>query len=154
MVTELLGSARCRSVSFRGPTMATQGFRVFDSDLHVLEPADLWERYIDPKFKDRAPRGHVESALGVRVQRGGRVYPTYGKFRETIVKPQWKKMEETYRDSIARGFDPVSQLAAMDREGVDVAMLFPSRGLYVIADDSMESDLAVAIARASNDWMA
>jgi hypothetical protein len=26
------------------------GYRVFDSDMHVLEPADLWERYIDPAF--------------------------------------------------------------------------------------------------------
>ena len=27
-----------------------------DADGHVLEPADTWQRYIDPKFKDRALR--------------------------------------------------------------------------------------------------
>ena len=34
------------------------GFKVFDSNMHVLEPVDLWERYIDPSFRDRAPGGH------------------------------------------------------------------------------------------------
>ena len=30
--------------------MAKQGFRVVDSDIHVAEPADLWERYLEPQF--------------------------------------------------------------------------------------------------------
>ena len=37
--------------------MARNGFKVMDSDMHVIEPEDLWERYIDSSFKDRAPRG-------------------------------------------------------------------------------------------------
>jgi uncharacterized protein len=37
--------------------MAKNGFKVMDSDMPIVEPADLWERYIDPAFKDRAPRG-------------------------------------------------------------------------------------------------
>ena len=39
--------------------MAKDGFRVFDSDMHIMEPPDLWERYIDPEFRDRAPRGRT-----------------------------------------------------------------------------------------------
>ena len=34
------------------------GFRAVDADMHVLEPADLWDRYIDPAYRDRAPKGH------------------------------------------------------------------------------------------------
>src|SRR5207245_10926419 len=33
--------------------MAKQGFRVMDSDLHVIEPRTLWEDYLDPKFRGR-----------------------------------------------------------------------------------------------------
>src|SRR3989442_1394937 len=33
--------------------MAKNGFRVIDSDLHVIEPRDLWDRYLDPKFRGR-----------------------------------------------------------------------------------------------------
>ena len=37
--------------------MAKNGFKVMDSDMHVIEPVDLWERYIDRSFKERAPLG-------------------------------------------------------------------------------------------------
>ena len=31
--------------------MATkEGWLVADSDMHVMEPADLWQRYIDPSM--------------------------------------------------------------------------------------------------------
>ena len=31
--------------------MARDGFKVLDSDMHIVEPADLWDRYIDPALK-------------------------------------------------------------------------------------------------------
>ena len=33
-----------------------RAYTVVDADGHILEPLDLWERYIDPAFRDRAPR--------------------------------------------------------------------------------------------------
>jgi hypothetical protein len=37
--------------------MASKNLKVLDSDIHIIEPADLWPRYIDPEFRDRAPSG-------------------------------------------------------------------------------------------------
>ncbi len=34
----------------------TRAYNVIDADGHILEPLDLWDHYIDPKFRDRAPR--------------------------------------------------------------------------------------------------
>jgi hypothetical protein len=34
--------------------MAKHGFQLIDAELHVMEPVDLWERYIDPEFAGRA----------------------------------------------------------------------------------------------------
>ena len=31
------------------------GFRILDSDFHVMEPDDLWERYLDEEWKPQAP---------------------------------------------------------------------------------------------------
>ncbi len=31
-------------------------YNVIDADGHILEPLDLWDKYIEPKFRDRAPR--------------------------------------------------------------------------------------------------
>ena len=33
-----------------------RAYNVIDSDGHILEPLDLWEKYMDPAFRDRAPR--------------------------------------------------------------------------------------------------
>jgi hypothetical protein len=35
--------------------MAKNGFKLIDAEMHVMEPVDLWQRYIDPQFKARAP---------------------------------------------------------------------------------------------------
>jgi uncharacterized protein len=35
--------------------MAKNGFKIIDSDMHIMEPPDLWERYIDAKFRALAP---------------------------------------------------------------------------------------------------
>ena len=36
--------------------MSKQGFKIMDSDLHVQEPADIYERYLEEPFRSRAPR--------------------------------------------------------------------------------------------------
>ena len=30
-------------------------WKFMDSDMHVIEPVDLWQRYIDPEYRERAP---------------------------------------------------------------------------------------------------
>ena len=37
--------------------MTKDGMKVLDSDMHLMEPVDLWERYIDARYKADAPRG-------------------------------------------------------------------------------------------------
>src|SRR5258708_10837996 len=62
-------------------------------------------------------------------------------------------LNEKYPEEEARGFDNVAQVRAMDKEGLDVAILYPSRGLFVLAVDGLDPELAAAIAKAYNDWM-
>ena len=139
---------------------------VADSDLHVMEPPDLWERYIDPAFKHAAPVGLAEMKRDMRVRVKSRVLLKTG-----FVRPQspsngggsgWRKDHDAaYAASEARGWDAQSQVDAMDAEGLDLAVLFPSRGLFVLGLDStavsgtdgLEGDYAAAIAKAYNDWM-
>jgi len=42
----------------------TRTYNVIDADGHILEPLDLWDNYMDPKFRDRAPRLVVDPATG------------------------------------------------------------------------------------------
>jgi len=34
----------------------TRAYNVIDADGHILEPLDLWDKYIDPEFRERRPR--------------------------------------------------------------------------------------------------
>src|SRR5205823_5808232 len=52
--------------------------------------------------------------------------PALGPIRERI-------LNEKYREEEARNFDNVAQVRAMDKEGLDIAILYPSRGLFVLA---------------------
>ena len=45
--------------------MAREGFLILDSDLHMMEPDDLWARYLDGPHKANPPRffGGQQQAL-------------------------------------------------------------------------------------------
>ena len=134
--------------------MAKQGFKVMDSDMHVMEPADLWQTYMEPAFKDRAPVGksRFKRDLGVTVE---------GREVETAVSPQFQAgrrserevRDPNYTDGEGSGWDAGSQVRAMDVEGIDIAVLFPSRGLNVLGLSGIDPKLAAAICRAYNSWL-
>ena len=133
--------------------MAKNGFKVFDSDMHVLEPVDLWQRYIDPEFKDRAPRGLQESLIDLRVEVEGKVNAATGPSATKEMDEAHRDMLERYAVDIERGFDAIAARDAMDKEGIDVTVLYPTRGLYANAHSDMDPRFSTAIARAYNNWM-
>ena len=136
--------------------MAKQGFKILDSDMHVMEPPDLWDRYIDSKYRSKAPRGVTSS--NVRDLR--MVYPDGRDWaRKTIRQPRsdpghnFVLNQQVYRSYAERGWTAEVQLEAMDIEGIDVAVLYPTRGLRALVVDDMEAGFAAALARAYNDWL-
>jgi uncharacterized protein len=134
--------------------MAKSGFKVFDSDMHIMEPPDLWERYIAPEFRSLAPRGRTSK----NVRDLGLIFPSAEKnVNRTAATPHrgrnFDKNQELYRDHAARGWTGEVQLEAMDMEGIDSAVLFPTRGLSVLTHPDWEPEFAAALARAYNDWL-
>ena len=94
--------------------MAKGGFKVMDSDMHVVEPADLWEHYIDPAFKDRAPQGlsrHPRD-LGVRV--GDSVYPLPNRSYSNAIAPLMTAQMDVYGRV---GAPRLGQRVAAERDG-------------------------------------
>lgn len=134
--------------------MAKNGFNVLDSDMHIMEPPDLWQKYIAPEFKSMAPVGRTSD----NVRDLGLSYPGgEPNARRTTGTPHrghnYERNQALYADHSSRGWSPECQLEAMDIEGLDVAVLFPSRGLSVLTLPGMDPAFAAAIARAYNDWM-
>ena len=134
--------------------MAKNGFRVLDSDMHIMEPPDLWPRYIDPEFRDRAPVGRTSENvrdLGVMWPQPN---PGARRTAGTLHRGHnYDRNQVTYRDHSERGWGPDVQLEAMGIEGIDVAVLYPSRGLSILTQPQMDPRFAAAIARAYNDWL-
>ena len=136
--------------------MAKQGFKVFDSDLHIMEPMDLWERYIDKEFKHLAPRGTNNQIGDLRlIHPDGTPYgiePRLGEQRTDIVTLS-DRNRERYRDHAERSWTNAVQLEAMDIEGVDVATIYPTRGLHAVDQPDLDPKLHAAVARAYNNWL-
>ena len=138
--------------------MAKNGFKVLDSDMHCMEPPDLWERYIDPPFKDRAPKGSRRQMFDARYVIEGKTMPELsgaisGTTARGILTPTQVQSQERVRGASERGWPPEAQLEAMDAEGIDVAVIYPTVGLFALALDDVDPDFAAAIARAYNNWL-
>ena len=137
--------------------MARDGFKILDSDMHLMEPVDLWERYIDSKFRSEAPRGLTsENVRDLRMTHpDGRLWglpQTHGR-RNSNQGHNFQKNQGIYGSHAERGWTAEVQLEAMDIEGIDVVVLYPTRGLQALSEPNMEANFAAALARAYNDWL-
>lgn len=136
------------------------GFKVMDSDLHTMEPDGLWERYLDEPFKKWAPtfeRRLEQSpnqpiikigqlALGEMSKRPRTAAVGADLFRRA------SQRHPHYAVAHARDYDAESHVQAMDIEGIDVAILYGTRGRQVLMHDDLDPQLADALARAHNNW--
>ena len=139
--------------------MALDFNNIIDADGHILEPADMWEKYIDPKFRDRALRIRKYDGKEVVEMDGNRsqffdvkiltMLGAMGKSAEELAA----MMEEPYPGSYPFGsMDPKDRMAQLDQEGIAKAILYPSLGLTWECEIE-DPDLSLAYAKAYNRWI-
>ena len=135
--------------------MAKNGFKVMDSDMHIMEPRDLWQKRIDSKYKSQAPEGIVSKNVRslTMVHPDGQQWGVMAG-RAPHRGHNFERNQKLYESHAERGWTADVQLEAMDVEGIDTAVLFPTRGLNVLSEPGMDPGLAAALARAYNDWLA
>ena len=131
-------------------------YNVIDADGHVLEPVDIWEKYIDPAYRDRAPRLIIDTDGKERLLVEGQVLGSKKGFGNigAIGARQGRADETTmkYVEGRPGGFDPHARIPDMDLDGIDAAFLYPSVGLF--AGAVKDPGLAAAMCRAYNRWLA
>ena len=131
-------------------------YRVISSDSHIIEPPDLWEKRIDPKFRDRAPQ--------VVDVDGGQIWVVDdtqgGSFTQGVMTgwrfDQPEKMVNimaSFEDVRPGGYIPDEAVKDLDLDEVDACILYPTAGLtwYSWVRDS---ELLSAVLRAYNDFAA
>src|SRR5258706_5359939 len=143
-------------------------FGFVDSVMHVMDPPDLFERYLDPKFK-----GRVSERVGSdgRPNRGpaGLIFidgkPTsdvdlqqYRKRTKPVAKNSTQPLsgsrifEARRLDfAIERDYDPQAQVTGMAMEGVDIAVLYPTMGLSLLSRNDIDPQLSLAVCQAYNN---
>jgi predicted TIM-barrel fold metal-dependent hydrolase len=138
--------------------MDASEIKVIDSDGHVLEPANLWQEYIDPKFRDQAPyfikhdNGGEQFWMtdGFTVGDGSKTIGECGSIGQR--DGEYSDGAPPYAESTKGGFDPHARIPDMDKELVDAVFLYPTLGLFL--DVVTDPDQATANARAYNRWLA
>ena len=150
------------------------GLRFVDSDMHITEPADLFEKYLDPASRSRvttfvSPRGKNRRYLSSWID--GRPVSVDDEL-ERYRKPVGREKAASPNNgtdtglsgsrvrtggkldfAIERGFDAEAQIMAMEMEGIDIAVMYPTGGLAYIAREDLDPHLSLAISQAYNNWI-
>ncbi len=131
-------------------------FKAISSDSHIIEPADLWEKHIDSKFRDRGPRLVSEGETdqwycdGVKFGDMGASQQFGLRFEEaTASNLTHQGSQETVP---LGGLDPDAHVHDMDLDGIAGGVLFSSQGqtMYKVP----ASDVLSAAFRAYNNYIA
>jgi len=120
-----------------------QDYKIIDADCHVLEPMTMWSEYLEPAFK--------ESALSADLTVQGEII--VNKLSHELWVEGFKAKVRDVTTYGIHQYDPESQVKAIQRMGVDMAFLYPTVGLWLLAVDTMTPELAGAFTRAYNNWL-
>src|SRR5208282_5033099 len=127
------------------------GYRFVDCDMHIMEPIDLFDKYLDPAFKQRvtsSPRPTNSGSTGMRrrplwffdgapISNDGNI-SQYNRIRGPLVCDRANANVMFAGD---RGYDAEAQITGMELEGSDRAVLFPTAGLSCPARDKVGPQL-------------
>lgn len=86
------------------------GYRLVSSDSHVVEPPDLWTRFIDPEYRHRAPHVVREGGFDRWYADGSVSFGIVGSDTQAgrrFEAPESIQIEGVYEDVRAGGYDPV-----------------------------------------------
>jgi predicted TIM-barrel fold metal-dependent hydrolase len=126
------------------------------ADEHVQEHPEVWTRRLSgPKWRNRIP--HIEQRSG-GVERwvvDGRELPRRGVAEAGAAMADRIQIAERWDDVPAVVYDPRERLKAMDADGVDYAVLYPS--VAGVAGETFgriqDPELELACVQAYNDWL-
>jgi predicted TIM-barrel fold metal-dependent hydrolase len=144
--------------------MANKGFPVFDADSHAVEPPELWTRYLEPEYRTLGKHAlwREDGKFGSYLKVNGRMFrdpgnsniPRHAIWRPGMTLDKVGELDPKQRHPMTEGAsNPRARLKDMDAMGVDQAFLYPTwfaEGFHLVEDP----DLARALGRAYNDWIA
>src|SRR6266851_9302074 len=138
-------------------------FAVFDGDSHVVEPRDVWEKYLEPEYRvlGKYALWREEGKTNCYLKVNGEMcrdtilsnLPRHAIWRPGMTWDAIGELDPQTRHAMNEGvWDPQARLHDMDAMGIDQTLLYPTwfaEGFFLVRDP----DVAYALARAYNDWI-
>ena len=131
-------------------------YQIISADSHVVEPPDLWEKWLEPKYLDTAPRLVDDGDGGdAWLYLGGKVPEPLGLVTCVGTRPEelkWtgKKYGVNIHPSCYEG---KARLEILDVDGVDAEILYPPQRAMLTFMKNTEKDAHLAGIRAYNRWL-
>ena len=134
---------------------------IIDADSHILEPSDLWQKYLEPEYRDCALRLEKDDQGWDQWVIDGKPWGyRHGVFGDMgaigrDLEPHFTPGVVSYEEGIAfapGGWDPRERLAVLDKEGIDKVVLYPSLGI-TWEGGCTDPELGDAYCRAYNNWL-
>jgi predicted TIM-barrel fold metal-dependent hydrolase len=133
----------------------TRPFPVISADSHITEAPNTYVDFIDPAFRDRAPRlvdggdevGDIFVIDGMKTPVPMGLVAAAGKPPEEI-----RLMGVRFDDLHRSGWDPSARLADQERDGVSAEVLYPTVGMQLC--NHRDGDYKKACFDAYNRWIA
>ena len=144
------------------------GLRFVDSDMHIMEPHNLFEKYLAPEFKHRVgtPIGRDGKPRRGLILLDGKPGKGDIDMQQYRKRPPSKTSADTQQLSSSRAFgtgvldfaierdyDEEAQVMGMEIEGLDIAVLFPSMMLSGLGRADFDPHLVMAVCQAYNNWL-
>jgi len=130
-----------------------------DADGHILEPPQLWEDYLEAKYKPRALRIRVDDAGFEYLEIDGKPSRRSRKGSLGLLgamgdEDMTPRPDRRYADGFPYGAaDAKQRVDLLDRENLEKALLYPTLGLLWECELT-DPELSLAYARAYNRWIA
>jgi predicted TIM-barrel fold metal-dependent hydrolase len=136
------------------------GYRIVDTELHLIEPAGLWERGLPEPYRSQTNMirpDYLRKDSGSRFEFGGKKMDERppNEWESLVQKQSARRLAEEPRLVTARErCEPEVYLDGMDVEGIDVALLMPTITFLATTWDGLDPEHSLALCRVYNDFAA
>ena len=129
-------------------------YPVISADSHVTEPPHTYVDFIEPKYRDRAPRMEYHEKLGDAFFVEGMDKPVPMGLVAAAGKPpeEIRVMGVRFDDMHRGGWDPDARMAEQRRDGVDAEIIYPTVGMVLC--NHPDFAFKRACFAAYNQWLA
>jgi predicted TIM-barrel fold metal-dependent hydrolase len=139
-----------------------QGFSVVDTDLHVMEPRDLWRSRLPEKYRSAVEitypdeRGIAEFS-GIHIRVGDVSWQLIPGGKYGMQRQWYAKFKEQPLLGVMHsdgGGTPANTLKGMEIEGIDLAVIVPTVLFTVTTADGLDPELVTVLCQTYNDYVA